>query len=174
MAVCGELEVECQPGGAAGKVAGDVDVRVVACVGGDDVVDGVGDSGDLGAPGADGVDPDPLDAFVLDDGVFGELGEVCVDVGLRGEAELSADERRGIGHVSPYAEGLSGGGQGAAVEDVLGAGDGAGAVGDEEGDEFGGVVGLCRSAERDAAEGVHDLLKGGVPADTGAAGDAVD
>jgi hypothetical protein len=83
VAVCGELEVECQPGGAAGKVAGDVDVRVVACVGGDDVVDGVGDSGDLGAPGADGVDPDPLDAFVLDDGVFGELGEVCVDVGLR-------------------------------------------------------------------------------------------
>jgi hypothetical protein len=93
---------------------------------------------------------------------------------LEGEAEISADERRGIGHVSPYAEGLSGGGQGAAVEDVLGAGDGAGAVGDEEGDEFGGVVGLCRSAERDAAEGVHDLLKGGVPADTGAAGDAVD
>jgi hypothetical protein len=45
VAVCGELEVECQPGGAAGKVAGDVDVRVVACVGGDDVVDGVGDSG---------------------------------------------------------------------------------------------------------------------------------
>jgi hypothetical protein len=32
-------------------------VGVVACVGVDDVVDGVGDRGDFGAPGSDGVDP---------------------------------------------------------------------------------------------------------------------
>jgi hypothetical protein len=39
-----------------------------------------------GRPGLRGLAV-PLDAFVLDDGVFGDLGEIGLDVGLRGEAE---------------------------------------------------------------------------------------
>src|SRR4051794_11446855 len=46
----------------------------------------------------------------------------------------------------------------AAVDDVFGAGDRGGAIRDEEGDEFGDLVGLGRSPEGDSAEGVHDLL----------------
>src|ERR1700724_2490230 len=87
--------------------------------------------------------------------------------------EEAVDQLRGIGHGLPW-DAVSGGGEGAAVEDVLGAGDGAGAVGDEEGDKFGGVVRLCGSTKRDAAERVHDLLKGGLSADTLVVGDAVD
>ena len=44
------------------------------------------------------------------------------------------------------------------MDDVFGAGDRGGAIGDEEGDEFGDLLGLGRSSERDPAEGVHDLL----------------
>jgi hypothetical protein len=61
--VRGELEMERQPDGAARKVTGYVDVGVVARVGGDNFVDGVGDRGNFGAPGSDGVDPVALDAF---------------------------------------------------------------------------------------------------------------
>jgi hypothetical protein len=46
----------------------------------------------------------------------------------------------------------------AAVDDVFGAGDRGGAVGDQEGDELGDLCGLGGSTERDSTEGVHDLL----------------
>src|SRR6266851_4131692 len=55
--------------------------------------------------------------------------------------------------------GRSGGGEGAAVDDVLGAVDGPGTVGDQEGDEFGGFGGLGGPPDPDAAEGVHDPLQ---------------
>src|SRR5260370_17203664 len=62
-----ELETERQADGAAGEVAGDVDGRVVAGAGRFDVVDGVGDAGDLGAPHADGGDAAMRPAPVLAD-----------------------------------------------------------------------------------------------------------
>jgi hypothetical protein len=46
----------------------------------------------------------------------------------------------------------------AAVDDAFGAGDRGGAVGDQEGDEFGDLFGLGGSSQQDSAEGVHDLL----------------
>src|ERR1700722_18523811 len=70
--------------------------------------------------------------------------------------------------------GRSGGGEGAAIDDVLGAVDGPGPVGDQEGDEFGGFGGLRGPTDRDAAEGVHDLLPGRAGVDARASGDAVD
>ena len=76
-----ELEMERQGDGAAGEVAGDVDGRVVAGAGRFDVVDGVGDARDLGAPRADGGDAAMRLALVLDDCVVGELGEVGVSIG---------------------------------------------------------------------------------------------
>src|SRR5258707_8797239 len=70
--------------------------------------------------------------------------------------------------------GRSGGGEGAAIDDVLGAVDGPGTVGDQEGDEFGGFGGVGGPPDRDAAEGVHDLLQRRGPVDTRAPRDAVD
>src|SRR5712691_4432988 len=70
--------------------------------------------------------------------------------------------------------GRSGGGEGAAVDDVLGAVDGPGTVGDQEGDEFGGFGGLGGPPDRDAAEGVHDLLQRRGPVDARVPRDAVD
>src|SRR3954452_12363169 len=65
--------------------------------------------------------------------------------------------RRGPAMMGGGAD-LSDGWECAAVDDVFGAGDGGGAIGDEEGDEFGDLFGLGRSSERDPAERVHDLL----------------
>src|ERR1700694_4959881 len=87
--VGGELEMECQPDGAAREITGDVDVRVVAWVGGDDVMAGGRDSGNFGTPGSDGVDAVPLDVLVYDGGVFGELREVRLGVGLAPEVEVA-------------------------------------------------------------------------------------
>lgn len=47
-------------------------------------------------------------------------------------------------------------GDGAAVDDVLGADDGRGPVGDEEGHQLGNFFRLVGAAEGDAAQGVHD------------------
>jgi hypothetical protein len=84
--------MERQGDGAAGEVAGDVDGRVVAGAGRFDVVDGVGDAGDLGAPRADGGDSAMRLALVLDDCVVGELGEVGVSIGPRCEVKVAVDE----------------------------------------------------------------------------------
>ncbi len=81
MPVGRELETEREGDGAAGEVAGDVDGRVVAGAGRFDVVDGVGDAGDLGAPRADGGDAAIGLVLVLDDCVVGELGEVGAGIG---------------------------------------------------------------------------------------------
>jgi hypothetical protein len=67
--------MEPQADGAPREVPGDVDGRVVAGGCGFDVVDGVGDAGDLAAPRADGGDAAMRLAVVLDDCVTGELGE---------------------------------------------------------------------------------------------------
>src|SRR5216683_4987256 len=74
----------------------------------------------------------------------------------------------------PCAAGRSGGGDGAAIDDVLGAVDGPGTVGYQECDEFSGFGGQGGPPDRDAAERVHDPLQCRVPADTCAPGDAVD
>src|SRR5689334_11583767 len=50
----------------------------------------------------------------------------------------------------------SDGGGGAAVDDVFGPDDGRGAVGDKEGDELGDFLGPVGTAERDAAQGIHE------------------
>src|SRR6266568_3071434 len=70
--------------------------------------------------------------------------------------------------------GWSGGGEGAAIDDVLGAVDGPGTVGDQECDEFGGFGRLRGPPDRDAAEGVHDPLQSRAGVDACAPGDAVD
>src|SRR5258707_15687009 len=74
----------------------------------------------------------------------------------------------------PCAAGRSGGGEGAAVDDVLGAVDGPGTVGYQECDEFGRFGWSRRPPDRDATKGVHDPLQRRIPADTCALGDAVD
>ncbi len=91
-----ELETEREGDGAAGEVAGDVDGRVVAGAGRFDVVDGVGDAWDLGAPHADGGDAAIGLVLVLDDCVVGELGEVGVGIGLRREVKVAVDEFSGV------------------------------------------------------------------------------
>src|ERR1700687_5180192 len=96
VAVRAELEMECQPDGAARKVTGYVDVRVMPGVSGDNVMDGVDDPRDFTAPGSDGVEPVPLDAFVLDDGGLAELGEVGLHVGLGRKLEITVDECRAV------------------------------------------------------------------------------
>src|SRR5258708_37140645 len=93
-----ELETEREGDGAAGEVAGDVDGRVVAGAGRFDVVDGVGDAWDLGAPPADGGDAAMRLALVLDDCVVGELGEVGAGIGLRREVKVAVDEFSGVAH----------------------------------------------------------------------------
>src|SRR5260370_11671727 len=93
-----ELEMERQGDGAAGEVAGDVDGRVVTGAGRLDVVDGVGDAGDLAAPRADGGDGAMRLALVLDDCVVGELREVGVGIGLRREVKVAVDEFFDVGH----------------------------------------------------------------------------
>src|SRR5260221_7929189 len=70
--------------------------------------------------------------------------------------------------------GGSGGGDGAAIDDVLGAVDAPGTVGYQECDEFGGFGGQGGSPDRDAPQGVHDPLQCRIPADTCAPGDAGD
>src|SRR5713226_4507169 len=93
-----ELETEREGDGTAGEVAGDVDGRVVAGAGRFDVVDGVGDAWDLGAPHADGGDAAIGLVLVLDDCVVGELGEVGVGIGLRREVKVAVDEFSGVAH----------------------------------------------------------------------------
>ena len=90
--------MEPQADGAAGEVPGDVDGRVVAGAGRFDVVDGVGDAGDLAAPCADGGDAAMRLALVLDDCVRGELGEVGVSVGPRREVKVAVDEFPGVAY----------------------------------------------------------------------------
>src|SRR5258707_15716982 len=68
--------------------------------------------------------------------------------------------------------GRSGGGEGAAINDVLGAVDGPGTVGDQEGDEFGGFGGLGGPPDSDAPERGHDFLPRPGPVDTPAPRDA--
>src|ERR1700680_3707612 len=70
--------------------------------------------------------------------------------------------------------GWSGGGEGTAIDDVLGAVDGPGTVADQECDEFGGFGGLRGPPDGDAAEGVHDLLQRRGHVDAYALGDAGD
>src|SRR5258708_36328716 len=74
----------------------------------------------------------------------------------------------------PCAIGRSGGGDGAAIDDVLGAVDSPGTVGYQECEEFGGFGGLRGPPDRDAAEGIHYSLQCRIPAYTCALGDAVD
>lgn len=50
----------------------------------------------------------------------------------------------------------SDGGGGAAIDDVFGADDGRGAVGDQEGDQLGDLFGPVGTAQRDAAQRVHE------------------
>lgn len=52
----------------------------------------------------------------------------------------------------------SDGREGAAVDDVFGTGDSRCAVGHEEGDQLGDLIGMGRPAEGNAAKGVHELL----------------
>src|SRR5713101_7658017 len=85
-----ELETEREGDGAAGEVAGDVDGSVVAGARRFDVVDGVGDARDLGAPRADGGDAAIGLVFVLDDCVVGELTEREGD-GAAGEVAGDVD-----------------------------------------------------------------------------------
>src|SRR5258708_30383534 len=87
-----ELETEREGDGAAGEVAGDVDGRVVAGAGWFDVVDGVGDAGDLGAPRADGGDAAIGLVLGLDDFVVGELVEVDAVIVRLPEFEGACDE----------------------------------------------------------------------------------
>src|SRR5258708_35058750 len=82
---------------------------------------------------------------------------------------LSADDRR----PAPRDK-RSDSGKGATIDDVLGAVDGAGTVGYQECDEFGGFGGQGGPPDRDAAEGGHEPLQCRIPADTCALGDAVD
>ena len=51
---------------------------------------------------------------------------------------------------------------GAAVDDVLGSGDGRSSVADEEDDEFGDFFGFGRPSEWDTAERSHQLVERGV------------
>src|ERR1700747_3034026 len=70
--------------------------------------------------------------------------------------------------------GRSSGREGAAIDDVLGAVDGSGPVGDQECDEFCGLGGMRGPADRDAAKGVHYSLQRRVPVDACPPGAAVD
>src|SRR5262245_43679869 len=63
---------------------------------------------------------------------------------------------------------------GPAIDDVLAARDGRRAVRSQEGDQFGDFLRAVRPAERNAAEGLHDTVPGGLRAETRALRDFVD
>ena len=92
MPALGEDEVKAQLHRAAGKVACDVGACNVCAVAAADIADGVGDPGNLTAPGADRVHAVVLSSLVLDGGGRVELREVGVGVGQWREAEIALDQ----------------------------------------------------------------------------------
>ena len=96
----------------------------------------------------------PVMGFLIPDDDFGKFEVVLARSG-------------GVVHGAPFgmlaeSGGCLDGADGAAVDDVLGAGDRRRAVADEECHEFGDLCGFGGPAQGNASERRHELLKGGV------------